>query len=422
MTFKRLLLARRRVDAILLALAFVAMAPVDIVGKSIFVFFMGCGVYLAAARHRSVRLAPRAFSIAVLAYALWSIGLSLGRGEPVSDNRLLVYCVIEVGFVFFPIGICLIRDPVRWMTYGARIGVLLAAILAVGQYALTDMRVGLGNNEAIFAFVAGALGIISRVPVRTPYRYLPNGPYWFYLSGISVLLSETRAAWFVYVLVALLDLVRAARWLRGGRLQAARWPAIAAMAVICLAAIPAAEIVDTRVESGFSELVHFNDAKTAETSVGIRMAMWDGASDLLTAHPFVGVGSMERIEAVAEAVPVSGDVIRSYTHLHNLFLDEALSSGFVGLLLLIGIFATFLASVYRGTRDYSTREAAFVFVLFVFTFGSFHGVMLNEQMIMTSFAFFSVLLASFERQRIARRASGRMIAAGYDAKTARDQP
>ncbi|KQT54684.1 hypothetical protein ASG43_03660 [Aureimonas sp. Leaf454] len=398
----RFLLARRHVDAAVLSLGFALLPLMNAGGKAVFGAFILSGIYLAFARHRVARSMPRLFSAALLAYVVWTVGLSLLRGEGLDGNRALSYAAIEFGFLFLPLGIALVPRPIDAMVAGARLGVLGVSILAPIQYFGFGERVGLGGNEAIFGFLAAGAGLVSRLPAERASRFLPNGKAIFYLSFLPVILSETRAAWLIYGLAMLFDL--RALW-KAGRPDSRRsYAALAAgVAIAMLAVVPLASVVKQRFSIGLAEYERFQETGMAGGSVDVRLAMWRGAVILIAQHPLTGVGGTTRIQAVSEATPDparNGALIRTYKHLHNFALDEALTSGLIGLALLFGVVASFLVSVWRWTASREIRECAVFLPILVGSFGSFHGVLLNEWMLIQIFGTMTVLLTALNPARL----------------------
>jgi O-antigen ligase len=96
-------------------------------------------------------------------------------------------------------------------------------------------------------------------------------------------------------------------------------------------------------------------------------------------------------------------MVTYYEHLHNFFFDEALSSGLIGVALLVSVFVAFLVTVFRSRASRLERETACVLVGFLFLFGSFHGVLLNEWTLIAVFGTMSVLLTKLHRQTMAAR-------------------
>ena len=394
-TIRRTLLLRRRVDPVILGGGVALLGLMLGAGKVAFLFFALCGLYLALIRHRACRRAPLVFSGLLLAWALWQIGLSLLRGEPISGNRVLSYAAIELAFVFFPIGLCLIKRPVDALATGARLALLALLVATPINYLMVEGRVGLGSNEALFAFVAGVVGLAARLPAVRPWRWLPNGAGWTYLCAVPILLSGTRAALVVVVFAAIVDGLRI---VRAGRSRVS-WKVVAlGMLGLALLAYPASQMLSQRFESGVSELRHFEATGDATGSVDVRLVMWRSAALVIAEHPLIGVGGTHKMEAAGEKAGRNAYMVTYYQHLHNLFLDEAISSGLIGLCLMLSVFASFLVTVFRQTSSRRLRDTSVLLVVFLMSFGSFHGVLLNEWTLIVLFGTMGTVLAAIAKQ------------------------
>lgn len=400
---KRWLLARRSFDAPLLSLAIALLAIGNPIAKGAFLFFGLIGVNLGFARHRTWRYADTAFCAAIIAYASWSIGLMVFRNEPVSGNRMFSYSLIMLGFAFLPLSISLVREPLDALILGSRAAILAALALIPFDPMVVSGRIDLGGNAAILAFLVATAGLAARLDARRPAPLLPNSQLWFYLSFVPVLLSGTRAAWFVYLLVALFDGLELIRHWRKIPFRL-RSLALPTAAVLIVAAVPASSIVGQRISEGMVELEQMNEAGAALGSMDVRLVMWAGALEVVSKHPIAGVGGMGRMDAVAAVVaPANAPSVAYYTHLHNLFVDEAVSNGLVGLALLMSIFAVFLVRVTRCSPGHLVPETSYAFVFLVVTFGSFHGVLLNEWMILSIFSFMTLILVAIRRDAFRAR-------------------
>lgn len=402
---QRFLLLRRRIDPWLLAISVTCLGLLLSFGKIGFLLFAACGIYLAVGRRRSWRAAPPTFTILLLLWSGWQIGLSLLRGEPVSGNRGLSYAGIELAVAFLPLGLSLVRDPAGAVANGARIGLMLLAVVAPVAFLAGEERVGLGGNEAIFAFVIGVVALAARLHVRQPHRWLPNGRWWSYLVVVPVLLSGTRAAFVIVLLTLAAD---------AASLSRARWPAwlksrkggaIAAVAGVILAAA-AAFVVQNRIEAGIAEYRTFERTGIAAGSVDTRVVMWSAGWQVLREHPTLGVGGTRRMDAAGEKAGRNGFMVTYYHHLHNVFLDEALSSGLVSVALMIATFAAYLRTIWRTSPIPRSRSTAVLLVVFFVMFGSFHGVLLNEWTLISLFGVMSSMLTG-ARRRYARNGDGR---------------
>jgi O-antigen ligase len=400
---KRWLLARRPFDAPLLTLGVVLLVLGNPLAKLVFALFGMVGVNLGFAQHRTWRYADRAFCEIIVCYVFWIIVLVVARGEPILANRFLTYTGIMLGFVFLPMGISLIRQPLDPLILGSRLAILAALILIPFDPELALGRLSLGHNPAILAFLITAAGLAARMEARRPEPYLPNSRLWTYVAFIPVLLTGTRAAWIVFGLVLVFDLASILR--RWPEIPARmRWLALPATAAALAVMVPAASLVYDRLEAGLVEIQRLKETGLATGSMDVRAVMWEGSLAVIADNPLTGVGSTRRIAAVAAAVAEeNASHVALYTHLHNLFLDEATSNGLVGLALLLGIFAVFLVQVTRGAPGGRVVESSYAFVFLVITYGSFHGVLLNEWMILSTFSFMTLVLVSIRRDAVRTR-------------------
>lgn len=96
------------------------------------------------------------------------MGLILFRGEPFHDNRQIGYTLLIAIFAFAGSGMVLVRDPLRAYVLGARVGTLLAVVIALYLAVTNGGRIGVGGNQAVFAFVAAVAAISAAVPCAMP--------------------------------------------------------------------------------------------------------------------------------------------------------------------------------------------------------------------------------------------------------------
>jgi O-antigen ligase len=398
MTFGRILLARRRIDPLVLSTAAATVILLFAAGKAGFIAFAACGFYLVLARHRVCRHLPPLYSALLLAYVVWAIGLSLGRGEPVEGNRQLGYALVELSAFFIPVGICLVRRPLDAIAIGARMALPTLLVASVLQIMLLNgERLDLGENAAILAFLVAGAAVMARIDAAEPPRFLPNGRWWAYLAIAPILLTQTRGAWIVFLPIVIIDLWALFRGDQPSRRMAVLTAGLAGLVAASFVAYP---LVTDRVSRAVEEMERFNATGSASGSVDVRLTFWNASLKIVAEHPVTGVGAMSRMERVAELSGPNAERVLQFQHLHNMFLDEVVSNGLVGLALLMAIFAAFALSCVRfGSRNLVANAAVFVFL--VFSFGAFHGVLLNEWMIIAVFGFMGIVLTSLRRTELA---------------------
>lgn len=114
------------------------------------------------------------------------------------------------------------------------------------------------------------------------------------------------------------------------------------------------EIVHDRVNSAFNELSNFAGAKT-DTSIGIRLQLWQAALHLFIEHPFFGVGpngfeqAIPALTADGMLTPYASKL--GYSEVHNEILAKCANTGLFGLLSILSIYLVPLFIFWRSTKS-----------------------------------------------------------------------
>lgn len=397
---------RRRVDSWVIGAASAAM-PVRIGLGPLILFIFSCiGIYLACGRHATTRMFAKKFYLFIILYAVWSLGLILFRGEPFQDNRQIGYTLLITIFAFAGSGMVLVRDPLRAYVLGSRVGTLLAVIVALYLAVTNGGRIGVGGNQAVFAFVAAVAAISAAIPLRKAPRYLPNGPHWLVLGFTAVLTSETRAVIVVlpiFAAVEILIFLRRFSIRQQGAAYAVLFAAIAALVVVG----PVGDIISKR----FSGMVEYYDTGRAsnwedKVSADIREAMWKSASSVIVAHPLTGVGSYSKMDYVRAEAGDKAVMLDGFRHVHNTVLDELLNDGIVGLIFMAGAFISIFVYLWRTADSWAMRRALLYFAVVCGSYGMLHNPLLHEVTISSTMFFLAALNAAASRRIMAARRTG----------------
>lgn len=404
--FKKSFLMRRRVDSWVVGAASAAM-PVRIGLGPLILFIFSCiGIYLACGRHATTRMFAKKFYLFIILYAVWSLGLILFRGEPFQDNRQIGYTLLITIFAFAGSGMVLVRDPLRAYVLGSRVGTLLAVIVALYLSVTNGGRIGVGGNQAVFAFVAAVAAISAAIPLRKAPRYLPNGPHWLVLGFTAVLTSETRAVIVVlpiFAAVEILIFLRRFSIRQQGAAYAVLFAAIAALVVVG----PVGDIISKR----FAGMVEYYDSGNSsnwedKVSADIREVMWKSASRVIVAHPFTGVGSYSKMDYVRAEAGDKGVMLDGFRHVHNTVLDELLNDGIVGLIFMAGAFISIFVYLWRTADSWAMRRALLYFAVVCGSYGMLHNPLLHEVTISSTMFFLAALNAAASRRVMAARRTG----------------
>ncbi|MCL7999391.1 O-antigen ligase family protein [Brucella sp. 21LCYQ03] len=403
---KKSFLVRRKIDSLALAAASAAM-PIRLGLGPILLFVFSClGIYLVAGRHNTTRLFAKKFYVFILLYAAWSLGLILYRGEPFSDNRQIGYTLLIAVFAFAGAGMVLIRDPLRSYVLGARAGIILTVLVVIYLVFTEGGRIGVGGNQAVFAFVAGVAAISAAIPVSKAPRYLPNGPHWLVLGFAAVLTSETRAVIVVLPIFAAIEIVL---FLRKYNLkqQGAIYVALAAGLAALIIVGPVGDAISKRF-AGMVEYYDTGDSSKWEDKISadIREVMWQSAAVIIKQHPITGVGSYGKMDMVRQQAGEQAPMLVGFRHVHNTVLDELLNDGIVGLFFMFAAFIAIFIYLWRTADSWAMRRALVYFAFVCASYGMLHNPLLHEVTIASAMFFIAALNAAASRRVMALRRAG----------------
>ncbi|WP_094541630.1 O-antigen ligase family protein [Brucella grignonensis] len=403
---KRSFLVRRRIDHWALAVASAAM-PIRLGLGPLILFLFSCvGIYLSFARHTAVRLFAKKFYIFILLYAAWSLGLILYRGEPFNGNRQISYTLLIAAFAFAGPGMLLVRNPLRAYVLGSRVGVLMAVLAVIYVILTQGGRIGVGGNEAVFAFVAGVAAISAAIPVARAPRYLSNGPQWLILGLVAVLASQTRAVIVVLPVFATIEVIIFLKRFSIRQQGAAYAAVVAALAALVIAG-PVGDIISKRF-AGMVEYYDSGDSSQWEDKVSadIREVMWKNAAKVIEHNPIAGVGSYSKMDVVRAQAGEQASMLNGFRHVHNTILDELLNDGIIGLFFMFAAFLSIFVHLWRNSDSWAMRRALIYFAVVCGSYGMLHNPLLHEVTISSVMFFIAALNTAASRRIMALRRAG----------------
>jgi O-antigen ligase len=280
-----------------------------------------------------------------------------------------------------PIFLALRRAPPRifvWADLSFALGAMSA--LALGLFMPRDWGSGrIGSaflNPIHFGDLALALGVLSAIALNW---WRKDSVLWRAIkiaglfAGVATsLLSGARGGWAAIPLVALLIV-----W-ELGRNKPFYWKVLMPVTVALLFGLVygLSGTVRERVDEVSSDLTQYTQGHR-DTSVGIRLQLYEAASTLIAEHPVLGLGgdgfrdemtSMAKQGALTPTAAQFGE-----GEVHNQLLAYMANYGIVGGLALLAIyivpavfFAAKLKSASRTTRRTALMGLSFVLMFFVF--------------------------------------------------------
>jgi O-antigen ligase len=339
-----------------------------------------------------------AFCVALIA-PVAAVALStLSHGHPIfrtwdSPSRFLLA---------IPVFLVLRRAPQRvlaWSDLAFTLGALVAlAIALVMPRDWGDGRVGSTFlNPIHFGDLSLALGVLSAVALnwwrkdKAVVRVLKIAGLF---AGLAAsLLSGARGGWLAIPIVAVLIL-----WERG-RGKSIHWKVLMPVAVAALLVLVygSSGTVRERIDMISTDLTQYTHGNR-DTSVGVRLQLYDAACELIRQHPVLGLGAdgfrdaMNSLAQQGALTPLAAQFGEGETH--NQLLAYLVNYGIVGGVALLAIYlvpGAFFASRLKSASA-TARRAALMGLSFVVMFFVF-GLTVETFDLKSTVSFYAALLA-----------------------------
>nr|WP_280639506.1 O-antigen ligase family protein [Aeromonas veronii] len=155
----------------------------------------------------------------------------------------------------------------------------------------------------------------------------------FLMGGIGSFLSGTRGGWVLLpiVLFTIVFYFRKQLSLKDG-LYASTVCAL----LLFLAMLPQSGVMD-RIYNAKADVVHYFDGVNPDTSLGIRLQLWESAYNSFLEKPIFGWGNngirLSQLNQYNNG-SISEFIYNFNSHAHNQFLDELAKRGIIGFLML----------------------------------------------------------------------------------------
>lgn len=209
----------------------------------------------------------------------------------------------------------------------------------------------------------------------------------------AAVLSTARGAWLAapVVIVMLLWCVHRRRYIDTWKLGL-----IIAVVTSVIIISPARDIVSNRFDMAINEIQQFRKGEKIDTSVGMRLAMWDIAIDVWKNNPVLGTGPGDYDdELIARKKQGMYVTIHDHKTVHNIYLQILASNGLLGVLVFLPALIIF-PLIYIGSINSSEKRlkklASLVLVVSAAIFGLTESWILRAPFIAIYAIYFVVLV------------------------------
>lgn len=222
---------------------------------------------------------------------------------------------------------------------GLAIGGVGSGVLALIQFFGLDHERASGLVNAIqYGDLSLLIGLMAWAALSARWSHLGTGQRAWLAAGsafgiIGSLLSLTRGGWLTLALIAPILGVLLVR--RGLATQAAK-ATLVVTAAVALVWPFVHSTLGARVSLASEEVAAYTDQDVTNTSVGLRLELWNAALHMGMQRPLLGWGSAYKAgqqQAVREGD--ADPLILTLDHAHNEFLDMFARCGLVGVALLL---------------------------------------------------------------------------------------
>jgi O-antigen ligase len=294
-----------------------------------------------------------------LIYAFLAFGLSMFVFIYIDDFRVRDLDRPSRFILVIPVILLLLQSKNHkvWLWYGIVAGCFLAFSLAWYEREILGYGRAKGSEHPImFGDTGMMLGMLS---FAASTFFLSHKRYvWVILSllgglcgiGASVL-SASRGGWVALPLIGLF-LFWQCRFLLSKKI----WVVTAATSFFLLVALvmtPEAG-VKLRINEAVSNIVHYKNGDSSDSSVGLRFEMWKAAFYLFEDSPVLGAGKHSSVvekKRILEEGLINPAAIR-YGHAHNEYINALGYRGIVGLAFLLIVYLVPLRLFLKKMNQY----------------------------------------------------------------------
>lgn len=325
----------------------------------------------------------------------------------------------------------LLRAPKPWlrnvqwsMLFSALAGaVMLVVIMKVlGRGSVSEY--GGRYNAVAFADLTLLFGMIALISTGWTLSPWPRLETWLkvLICGLTLYatwVSQTRSSWMLLPVFSVVLLLSLRGWTLRSR-------AFCALALVLVLGVGAAALwsFSSRMHEVASDVKEYTDEGQRDTSVGIRMQLWQASWLMFREHPVLGVGGMnfrKELARLRDEGKVTPLVASDYGEPHNDFLGALAGYGSLGLLSFLALYLIPAGIFLRrmASTDRMVRVGAQIGLLFCLGYGVFS---LTEMMFrnMRSVPIYSVTVVVLIALTSVRSVdTGRRYAKGGAAQAAR---
>ena len=322
------------------------------------------------------------------------------RKLPFFHDQLKVYSYLVLAFFFsIVISVILSNNPIQGIhRIGSNIHFLVAPFVAYGIYkSNVDLKhivfaiklsIIVATVYAIYVHSAGRLEVNADAPTIYGFIMVLFGfaviiDVWtqskkeklfsifiFFLAMYSVVLSGTRIAWVIFVVLFFSAMLI---WsIRGHLTKKSLLLILIALAVVTTFSMNNKSF-SHRIDVAFQEIKDYSVDSDSNGSVNLRLSMWSGGLTAFKQQPIIGYGYHNTGLAASRHVsgPYAKAFIKGQKMLHNDYVNSLVGFGILGLLVLMALLFLPLTLFFKQLKADKECARSAIGVLFIIALSVF---------------------------------------------------
>jgi len=282
----------------------------------------------------------------------------------------------ELYFLFAPfvaLAIFKARIDISVVLYGVKVSLIVLVTLMYLNAGNFDVRYSGSINANPYGLIAAILTLFSIINVCKESLINRLITLVAFVSGVLiVIMSGTRMAWIALVISFFFYIWNV--YIRKELKCFFRLSFLLVLLPLIFSSFFQSSLIENRALQAKQEVMTWFSGENATSSVGVRLEMWDASIDEIVENPsLTGIGYRNNINKTVSkhAVKESRNVIESFNHVHNTYLNHLLAEGLLGLIAIISLlfipFKRFIVSA-RYYKSINSNSFAIMGVLMILMF------------------------------------------------------
>jgi len=282
----------------------------------------------------------------------------------------------ELYFLFAPfvaLAIFKARIDISVVLYGVKVGLIVLVTLMYLNAGNFDVRYSGSINANPYGLIAAILTLFSIINVCKESLVNRLITLVAFVSGVLIIImSGTRMAWIAFVISFFFYLWNA--YIRKELKCFFRLSFLLVLLSLIFSSFFQSSLIENRTLQAKQQVMAWFSGEDSTSSVAVRLEMWDASIDEIVENPsLTGIGYRNNINKTVSkhAVKESRNVIESYNHVHNTYLNHLLAEGLLGLIAIISLlfipFKRFIVSA-RYYKSINSNSFAIMGVLMILMF------------------------------------------------------